>query len=185
MLRGAAEVARRRLRAAASDGQDPGHARLGPAGPATSTCTSTRRRTTPHRAQPFRKSRNNPPAPEVDRVPGALRHEKLPRLRRAVVPAAVSATVTASLVTGPTPTQSGDRQTRRTDVRQLHAAGRASPPHRQAHEPTMGVDLGTNKAYMLFNFDVLEAAFDDSTTPPRPPGATSAPAARRRPPIPS
>ncbi|HMC70450.1 MAG TPA: fibronectin type III domain-containing protein, partial [Mycobacteriales bacterium] len=80
-------------------------------------------------------------------------------------PAAVSATVTASLVTGPTPTQSTTVKLGGPTFANYTPPTSVSTRTDQAHEPTIGVNLATNSAYMLFNFDVLEAAFDDTTSP--------------------
>ena len=114
---------------------------------------------------PFRKSRNNPPTPEAVEFPAtsgvsAYRVYVVPSF-----PAAVSATVTASLVTGPTPTQSTTVKLGGPTFANYTPPTSVSTRTDQAHEPTIGVNLATNSAYMLFNFDVLEAAFDDTTSP--------------------
>jgi len=114
---------------------------------------------------PFRKSRNNPPTPEATEFPVTSGTSTYRVYVVPSIPAAVSATVTASLVTGPTPTQSTTVKLGDTTFANYTPPPSVSTRTDQAHEPTMGVDLATNKAYMLFNFDVLEASFDDSTSP--------------------
>jgi len=114
---------------------------------------------------PFRKSRNNPPAPESTEFPVTSGTSTYRIYVVPSIPAAVSATVTASLVTGPAPTQSTTVKLGQTTFANYTPPVTVSTRTEQAHEPTMGVNLATNKAYMLFNFDVLEASFDDSTSP--------------------
>jgi|GEM_PF-1658390 len=114
---------------------------------------------------PFRKSRNNPPAPESTEFPVTSGTSTYRVFVVPSIPAAVSATVTASLITGPTPTQSTTVKLGGPTFANYTPPPAVSTRTEQAHEPTMGVDLATNKAYMLFNFDVLEASFDDSTSP--------------------
>lgn len=117
---------------------------------------------------PFRSSRQNPPAPEAVEFPAPSGATTYRVYVVPSAPAALSATVTATLVAGPPPTGGG-------------GAGNASiggptftnyrPPEGvttrgdSVSEPTMGVNIGTNKAYMLFTLDVLEASFDDGTSP--------------------
>jgi hypothetical protein len=114
---------------------------------------------------PFRKSRNNPPTPESTEFPVTSGTSTYRVYVVPSIPAAVSATVTASLVTGPTPTQSTTVKLGGPNFANYTPPVSVSTRTEQAHEPTIGVDLGTNKAYMLFNFDVLEASFDDATSP--------------------
>src|SRR3954465_5010080 len=54
---------------------------------------------------PFRKSRNNPPAPESTEFPVTSGTSTYRIFVVPSIPAAVSATVTASVITGPTPVQ--------------------------------------------------------------------------------
>ena len=132
---------------------------------AISTCTSTRLRTTPpsaRRSASRATTRRPPRSTEFPVTSGTSTYRVyvVPS-----IPAAVSATVTASLVTGPTPTQSTTVKLGATDLRQLHAAHSVSTrTDRLTNRPSASTSA-TNKAYMLFNFDVLEASFDDSTSP--------------------
>ncbi|MEA2605223.1 MAG: hypothetical protein QOF89_6215 [Acidobacteriota bacterium] len=115
--------------------------------------------------QYFRSSRNNPPAPEVVELPAASGASSYRIFLVPAAPAALSATITASLVTGPTPTQAPDVTLGGPTFVNYSPPVSVSTRTNDAAEPTMGVDLSTNKAYMLYHFDVLEAAFDDATTP--------------------
>ncbi|HEX7185660.1 MAG TPA: PKD domain-containing protein [Thermoanaerobaculia bacterium] len=114
--------------------------------------------------QPFRSSRNNPPAPEVVEFPAPSGATSYRVFLVPAAPAALSATITASLVTGPTPAETEVTLGGPTFVNYTPPTS-VSTRTNDAAEPTMGVDLSTNSAYMLYRFDVLETAFDDSTTP--------------------
>jgi hypothetical protein len=117
--------------------------------------------------QPFRSSRNNPPVPEVVEFPAPSGAASYRIYLVPAAPAALSATVTASLVTGPTPTETPDVLLGGPTFVNYTPPVSVSTRTEDAAEPTMGVDLRTNKAYMLYHFDVLETSFDDSTTPAR------------------
>ncbi len=114
---------------------------------------------------PFRKSRNNPPTPEVVEFPAPAGATSYRVVLVPAAPAALSATVTASLVTGPTPTHSTTVRLGGPTFASYAPPAGVTTRGEDVSEPTMGIDLGTNKAYMLFTFDVLEASFDDSTAP--------------------
>jgi hypothetical protein len=116
----------------------------------------------------FRSSRNNPPTPEAVEFPAP---SGVSTYRVYVVPsapAALTATVTATLVAGPPPTGGGGGGT---GTLGGPTFTNYKPPATlttfadSVNEPTMGVNIGTNKAYMMFTLDTLEAAFDDSTSP--------------------
>lgn len=115
--------------------------------------------------QPFRSSRNNPPTPEVIEFPAPSGSASYRIFLIPAVPAALSATVTASLVTGPTPTESPEVTLGGPTFVNYTPPTSVSTRTNNASEPTMGVDLKTNSAYMLFHYDVLEASFNDATTP--------------------
>jgi hypothetical protein len=115
--------------------------------------------------QPFRSSRNNPPSPEIVDLPASSGSSSYRIFLVPAAPAALSATVTASLVTGPTPTETPEVTLGGPTFVNYTPPTSVSTRTNDAAEPTMGVDLGTNKAYMLYRFDVLETSFDDSTTP--------------------
>ncbi|MFL6260822.1 MAG: PKD domain-containing protein [Thermoanaerobaculia bacterium] len=115
--------------------------------------------------QYFRSSRNNPPSPEVVEFPALSGSTSYRIFVVPAVPAALSATVTASLVTGPTPTQTPEVTLGGPTFVNYTPPTSVSSRTDDAAEPTMGVDLKTDKAYMLYHFDMLEASFDDATTP--------------------
>jgi hypothetical protein len=113
----------------------------------------------------FRSSRNNPPTPEVVEFAAPSGASSYRVFIVPSAPAAITATVTASLVTGPTPTQSSTVTLGGPAFANYLPPASVSGSTNNVSEPTMGVNIGTNKAYMLYTLDVLEASFDDSTTP--------------------
>lgn len=117
--------------------------------------------------QPLRSSRNNPPSPEVVEIPAPSGSASYRIFLVPAAPAALSATITASLVAGPIPTEAPDVTLGGPTFVNYTPPASVSTRTNDAAEPTMGVDLGTNKAYMLYRYDVLETSFDDSTTPAR------------------
>src|SRR6185503_16211095 len=118
--------------------------------------------------QPFRKSRNNPPAPEVAEFPAPSGNSSYRVFLVPSAPAALTATVTASIVTGPPPVDAGGVTLGGPTFANYTPPTSVSTRTDDAGEPTIGVDLQTNNAYMIFHFDVLEAAFNDATTPATP-----------------
>ena len=117
---------------------------------------------------PFRKSRNNPPTPEVVEFGAPSGHASYRVFVVPSAPAAISATVTASLVTGPAPTGGGTVALGGPTFASYTPPAGTTTRANNVSEPTMGVNMATNKAYMLFTLDVLEATFDDTTTPATP-----------------
>ena len=115
--------------------------------------------------QPFHSSRNNPPSPEAIEFPAPSGSASYRIFLVPAVPAALSATISVSLVTGPTPIEGGGVVLGGPTFTNYTPPASVSTRTNDAAEPTMGVDLKTNKAYMLYHFDVLETAFDDATTP--------------------
>jgi hypothetical protein len=114
---------------------------------------------------PFRSSRNNPPAPEVVEFPALSGASSYRVFVVPAAPAALSATVTASLVTGPAPVEGGSVSLGGPTFQSYNPPATVTSRTESVSEPTMGVNIGTNKAYMLFTYDVIEASFDDATTP--------------------
>jgi hypothetical protein len=113
--------------------------------------------------QPFRSSRNNPPTPEVVEFPataGSYRVFVVPAF-----PAALAATVSATLIEGAAPLETPTARLGGPTFASYNPPPGVTTRANSVNEPTMGVNVGTNRAYMLFTFDVLEAAFDDTTTP--------------------
>jgi hypothetical protein len=115
---------------------------------------------------PFRKSRNNPPSPEVVEFGVTSGASSYRVFVVPAFPAATAATVTASLITGPTPTQSPTVNLGGPNFANYRPPTSVSTRTNDAAEPTIGVNLANDRAYMLFHFDMLEASFDESTTPP-------------------
>src|SRR5688572_12179532 len=114
---------------------------------------------------PFRSSRLNPPTPEVVEFPAPSGNTSYRVFVVPSAPAAVSATVTASLVTGPDPIEGTTVRLGGPTFANYNPPAALTTYASDVSEPTMGVNIGTNKAYMLFTLDVIEAAFDDATTP--------------------
>ncbi|HUR82062.1 MAG TPA: PKD domain-containing protein [Thermoanaerobaculia bacterium] len=117
--------------------------------------------------QAFRSSRENPPTPEVVEFPAP---SGISTYRVYVVPsapAATSATVTASIITGPPPTGGGTSTVGLggPTFTNYRPPATLSTYGDSVNEPTIGVNIGNNKAYMLFTLDTLEATFDDFTSP--------------------
>jgi len=114
---------------------------------------------------PFRKSRNNPPTPEVIEFPAASGANSYRVYLVPAAPAATSATISASLVTGPTPTEPSTVVLGGPTFVNYRPPAGVTTRGESVSEPTMGVNIDTNRAYMLFTLDVMEASFDDATTP--------------------
>ena len=116
--------------------------------------------------QPFRSSRQNPPAPEVAEFPVVSGISTYRVYVVPAAPAAVTGTVTASLVTGPPPpTGGGGVGLGGPEFAHYRPPTGLTTWAESVSEPTMGVNIGNNKAYMLFTLDTLEATFDDFTSP--------------------
>ena len=113
----------------------------------------------------FRQSRGNPPTPELVEFPALSGHNSYRVYLVPAAPAALSATVAVSLQTGPTPRPSGTVTLGGPDFANFVPPKGLTTRGESVSEPTMGTNIGTNKAYMLFTFDMMEAAFDDSTHP--------------------
>ena len=99
---------------------------------------------------PFRSSRNNPPTPEVVEFPAASGRTTYRVFVVPSAPAAISATVTASLVTGPTPTESSTVTLGGPTFASYAPPAGVTTRANSVSEPTMGIDMATSKAYMLF-----------------------------------
>jgi hypothetical protein len=116
--------------------------------------------------QPFRSSRNNPPAAEVAEFPVVSGRSTYRVYVLPAIPAAVSGTVTAAIVTGPPPPEGGGTvATGGPNFTNYRPPAGLTTYAESVSEPTMGVNIGSNKAYMLFTLDTLEASFDDFTSP--------------------
>ena len=91
---------------------------------------------------PFRSSRNNPPTPEVVEFPAPSGRTSYRVFVVPSAPAAISATVTASLVTGPTPTQSGTVILGGPTFASYTPPAGVTTRANSVSEPTMGVEHG-------------------------------------------
>jgi hypothetical protein len=115
--------------------------------------------------RPFHSSRNNPPTPELVEFAAPSGKTSYRIFIVPSAPAAASATVTVSLLTGPPSSGPSNVTLGGPTFVSYNPPATVTTRGDGVSEPTMGVNIGTNKAYMLFTYDVLEAAFDDSTTP--------------------
>jgi hypothetical protein len=115
--------------------------------------------------RPFKMSRNNPPTPEAVEFPAPSGKNSYRVFVVPSAPAAASATVTVSLITGPPPAPPSTVSLGNMAFSSYKPPVTVTTRGESVSEPTMGVNVGTNKAYMLFTYDVLEASFDDSTSP--------------------
>ena len=113
----------------------------------------------------FRQSRQNPPAPESVEFFAEPGHNVYRVYTVPAAPAAVSTTVTAMLQSGPEGIGPTTVKLGGPTFANYAPPASLSAYTNDAGEPTLGVDLGTNKAYMMFRLDAIEATWDDSTTP--------------------
>jgi hypothetical protein len=114
----------------------------------------------------YKQSRGNPPTPEVVEFPAPSGNNSYRVYLVPAAPAALSATIRVSLQTGPAPRPSGTVTLGGPDFANYVPPPGVTNRGDSVSEPTMGTNIGTNKAYMLFTFDVMEASFDDATMPP-------------------
>ncbi|HET7711625.1 MAG TPA: PKD domain-containing protein [Thermoanaerobaculia bacterium] len=113
----------------------------------------------------FRQSRGNPPTPEVVQFPAESGFHTYRVYVVPAAPAAISATVTATLVSGPTGGGGGGTALGGPTFVSYRPPAGLTTWAESVNEPTMGVNIGNNKAYMMFTLDTLEATFDDFTSP--------------------
>ncbi|HUR40811.1 MAG TPA: PKD domain-containing protein [Verrucomicrobiae bacterium] len=113
----------------------------------------------------FVQSRQNPPAPEAVEFFAQGGRNVYTVYSLPAAPAVVTSVVTAVLQagatsTGPTEVKLGGP----TFANYTPPAG--LPNLNNAGEPTLGVDLATNTAYMAFSLNTYEAVFNDTVMPP-------------------